>query len=257
MSMRRQEKDADKFESECSYCGAGVKENAMRCPSCKKMFSSGKKAIVVSVVAIVVMASMGAFFYNYLAPGHEGYSGGEEIPDGGGSGDGGSGSGDTGKKYMVIETNLGQMKIELDTVHAPVTAAHMMNLVTSGYYSSTGMFYRAEPGFVIQGGTKSGSSQTVAWEDTGLINAKYTISMARSGDPSTAASSGTGSSEFFINLNANTNLDSYAYPYVVFGKVVSGFAIVDQIAGMPTSDEGGIKIINNPVMFTSVSITTV
>jgi hypothetical protein len=67
MSMRRQEKDADKFESECSYCGAGVKENAMRCPSCKKMFSSGKKAIVVSVVAIVVMASMGAFFYNYLA----------------------------------------------------------------------------------------------------------------------------------------------------------------------------------------------
>jgi len=254
MSMRRQEKDAKEFDSECSYCGAGVKDSAMRCPRCKKMFSSGKKAIVVSIVAIVVLASMGAFFYNYLAPGHEGYDGGETIPDGT-SGDGG-GTSDTGKKYMVIGTSLGQIKVELDTVHAPVTAAHMMSLVTSGVFSSTGSFYRAEPGFVIQGGTKTGSSQTVAWEDTGLLNAKYTISMARSGDPSSQADSGTGSSEFFINLNSNTNLDSYTYPYVVFGKVVSGFSIVDQIAGMATTDQGGIKILDSPVQFTSVTITT-
>ncbi|MFH0816642.1 MAG: peptidylprolyl isomerase [Methanobacteriota archaeon] len=252
MSMRRQEKDEDKFESECSYCGAGVHENAMRCPRCKKWFSSGKKAIVLSVVAIVVMASMGAFFYNYLAPGHEGYDGGDEIPDGGGSST--SGNTSTGKSYMVIGTSLGQIKIELDTTNAPVTASHMASLVNSGYFEDAGKFYRAEPGFVIQGGTQSGSSETVAWEDTGLLNKKYTISMARSGTPSDIASSGTGSSEFFINLADNTNLDSQ-YAYVVFGKVVSGYNIVDQIAGMPTTSSGGINMLNSPVAFTSVAIT--
>ena len=80
-------------------------------------------------------------------------------------------------------------------------------------------------------------------------------SMARSGDPDDQASSGTGSSEFFINLAGNTNLDSYAYPYVVFGKVVSGFSIIDQIAALPTSSSGGIQMINDPISFTGVTIT--
>jgi peptidyl-prolyl cis-trans isomerase A (cyclophilin A) len=249
--MRRQEKDAEKFTSECSYCGAGVKDSAMRCPSCKRWFSSGKKAVAMSVVIIVIAASMGSLAYTYFTPGHEGYDGEDDIPD---TTDGGS---TTTKKYMVIGTSLGQIKVELDTQNAPVTTAHMMSLVNSGYYTGTGTFYRSEPGFVIQGGTQSGSQQTVAWEDTGLNNAKYTISMARSGDPDSSADSGTGSSEFFINLNANTNLDSYAFPYVVFGKVVSGFSIVDQIATMPTTPSGSINILTDPVEFTGVSITDV
>ncbi len=248
MSMRRQEKDDDKFTSECSYCGAGVRDNAMKCPSCKRWFSSGKKAITMVLAVIVVTATMSALVYTYLGPGHEGYDGdGDDIPDGGDDTT-------TGKKYMVIGTSLGQIKIELDMTHAPLTSTHMMNLVNQGALAS-GSFYRAEPGFVIQGGTQSGSSQTVAWEDTGLLNSKYTISMARSGDPDDQASSGTGSSEFFINLAGNTNLDSYAYPYVVFGKVVSGFSIIDQIAALPTSSSGGIQMINDPISFTGVTIT--
>jgi peptidyl-prolyl cis-trans isomerase A (cyclophilin A) len=249
MSMRRQEKDADKFTSECSYCGAGVKDSAMRCPNCKRWFSSGKKAIAMTLVVIVVAASMGSLAYTYFGPGHEGYEGEDEIPD-----DGGSDT--TAKTYMVIGTSLGQIKIELDTANAPVTTSHMTGLVTSGYFSGTGSFYRAEPGFVIQGGTKTGSSTTVAWEDTGLTNKKYTISMARSGDPDSASDSGTGSSEFFINLGTNDNLDAYAYPYVVFGKVVSGFDVVDQIAEMPATSSGGIMMIDDPVEFTGVTITS-
>jgi cyclophilin family peptidyl-prolyl cis-trans isomerase len=60
--------------------------------------------------------------------------------------------------------------------------------------------------------------------------------MARSGDPNSEADSGTGSSQFFINLADNTNLDSYAYPYVVFGRVVEGFNVVNAIAALPTDD---------------------
>jgi peptidyl-prolyl cis-trans isomerase A (cyclophilin A) len=246
--MRRQEKDADKFTSECSYCGAGVRDNAMKCPSCKRWFSSGKKAVAMTLAIIVVAASMGGLAYTYFGPGHEGYDGdGDGIPDGGGGTT-------TGKKYMVIGTSMGQIKVELDMVNAPATSAHIISLVNSGAYGSA-TFYRAEPGFVIQGGTQSGSSQTVAWEDTGLLNAKYTISMARSGDPDDQASSGTGSSEFFINLAPNTSLDNYAYPYVVFGKVVSGFTVVDNIAALPTTSSGGIQMINSPVSFTSATIT--
>jgi cyclophilin family peptidyl-prolyl cis-trans isomerase len=158
-------------------------------------------------------------------------------------------------KYLMIGTSLGVIRVELDTANAPVTTAHIISLVNSDYYLGTGKFYRAEPGFVIQGGTQTPSTQTVAWEDTGLANAQYTIAMARSGDPDSAADSGTGSSEFFINLNSNTNLDSYVYPYVVFGTVVEGQSIVNQIAGLPTTSSGGIMMLDDPVEITYIAIT--
>lgn len=250
--MRRQEKDAERFPDTCIHCGVGMEIGAIKCPNsnCRRWSPAGIKIMALSVVAIVLFASMGGLLYLYLRPGQ--LPGEDPGPGGGGD----NGGGTTGKRYMVIGTNLGQIKVELDTANAPNTTAHMMNIVNSGTYSSgAGSFYRAEPGFVIQGGTQSGSSQNVAWEDTGLLNSKYTISMARSGSPDSASDSGTGSSEFFINLNANTNLDSYAYPYVVFGKVVAGFSVVDQIATGATTSNNGIMYLNDPIEFTSVAIT--
>lgn len=247
MARRRQEKDERKFEADCSYCGAGVKANALRCPSCKRWFSSGKKLVAVVVAIAVLLASLSFLVYYYVGPGHDAWGGDGYIPDGG--------DGTTEKKVMVITTTRGAIKVELDLENAPRTSGHMISLVNNGVFGAgSASFYRAEPGFVIQGGLRTGSDTTVAWEDTGLLNKRYTISMARSGDPNTEADSGTGSSEFFINLADNANLDSYTYKYVVFGKVVDGYNIVDLIASLPTQQESGIRMLTEPVAISNVLI---
>ena len=68
--------------------------------------------------------------------------------------------------------------------------------------------------------------------------------------------SGTGSSEFFINLGDNTQSlnTNVQYDYVVFGKVVSGTDVVEIIASRPTHDEG-ILILDNPIEFTSIYVS--
>ena len=160
-------------------------------------------------------------------------------------------------RYVNMVTNLGTIKVEMYEDTAPVTAGHFISLVQSGTLSTGASFYRAEPGFVIQGGLQSGSAQTVDWEDNNLMNTQYTISMARSGDPNDAASTGTGSSEFFINLGDNTQSlnTNVQYNYVVFGKVVGGFDVVSQIAGLATTSQNGISIINNPITITTMTIS--
>jgi cyclophilin family peptidyl-prolyl cis-trans isomerase len=108
-------------------------------------------------------------------------------------------------------------------------------------------------GFTSDGNQESASN--IPWENTGLVNRKYTISMARSGDPDSQADSGSGSSQFFINTVDNANLDSYSYPYVVFGKVVDGFNVVETIEALSTGTYYGMSdwpdnppVINNVVI---------
>ncbi|MBI5000638.1 MAG: peptidylprolyl isomerase [Euryarchaeota archaeon] len=257
MAKRRLEKDAKKYSSECAYCGASVPGDAMRCPHCKKWYSTAKKLMAVAVVLVVVSSGMGYLAYTYYNGGHAPFLGNLFNPGGGGDV-----TPSATKQYMVITTSLGQIKIFMDTARAPVTAGHMISLVNAGTLNA-GAFYRAEPGFVIQGGLQTGAAANVAWENTGLKNTKYTISMARSDKPdgSDGLAGGTGSSEFFINLADNTdgsitNLDGYTYSYVVFGAVTSGTGVIDQIAAMQTTDQGGIKILNSPISFQSVRIVT-
>ena len=130
----------------------------------------------------------------------------------------------------VLETNFGTMRIELDTTKAPRTAGNFITLVRSGFYDGL-IFHRVIADFVIQGGDPNGdgtggSGTTVAWEDTGLKNLLHTIAMARS-NPDDATS------QFFINLKDNTNLDT-APAYVVFGRVVGGHEVVTAIGSVAT-----------------------
>lgn len=141
-----------------------------------------------------------------------------------------------GHPRAVMETNFGTIRIELDTTRARVTAGNFISLARSGFYDGL-TFHRVAANFVIQGGDPNGdgtggSGTNVAWENTGLLNARYTIAMARSGDPDSAASKDTATSQFFINLNDNTGLDSFAYPFVVFGRVIEGRAVVDAIGAL-------------------------
>ena len=141
---------------------------------------------------------------------------------------------------IVMETNFGDIYIELYTVESPITAGNFKELVENEFYDGI-KFHRVIPNFMIQGGdplTKDDSLQA-RWgtggpgytiEDefiTGLSNVRGTLSMANSGPQS-------GGSQFFINTVDNTNLDFDKDPmtsrHPVFGNVLIGMEIVDEIS---------------------------
>lgn len=135
-------------------------------------------------------------------------------------------------------TNLGVIDIELDPEHAPITCANFENYVKSGFYNGT-IFHRVIRGFMIQGGgfekgmkQKPTNAPIENEAANGLKNNKYTIAMARTQDPHSATA------QFFINVANNDFLNHTAPPqgwgYAVFGKVVAGQDVVDQIAKVRT-----------------------
>ena len=140
-------------------------------------------------------------------------------------------------------TNLGVIDIELDPEHAPITCENFENYVKSGFYNGT-IFHRVIKGFMIQGGGfEPGMQQKPTNDpikneaDNGLKNDKYTIAMARTNDPHSATA------QFFINVADNDFLNHTAptgngWGYAVFGKVVAGQDVVDQIARVRTGTHG-------------------
>ncbi len=142
-----------------------------------------------------------------------------------------------------LETNFGNIDIELDYKNAPVTAENFEQYVKDGHYDGL-IFHRVIPGFMIQGGGFKPGMDEVPTSDpirneanNGLSNEKYTISMARTMDPHSA------SAQFFINVADNKFLDFKSetmngWGYAVFGKVVAGFDAVDKIAAVRTGRVG-------------------
>ena len=136
-------------------------------------------------------------------------------------------------------TNLGASDIELDAEHAPVTTKNFEEYVRSGFYDGT-IFHRVIRGFMIQGGgflpgmKEKQTREPIENEAAnGLKNDKYTIAMARTSDPHSATA------QFFINVADNGFLNHTAptpqgWGYAVFGKVVAGQDVVDQIARVRT-----------------------
>jgi peptidyl-prolyl cis-trans isomerase B (cyclophilin B) len=142
---------------------------------------------------------------------------------------------------VLMTTNKGNIKIELDDAAAPKTVANFVEYVNSGHFSNT-IFHRVIKDFMIQGGgfepnmSQKPTEKTVENEaKNGLKNDKYTIAMARTMAPHSA------SAQFFINTKNNDFLN---YPgqdgwgYAVFGKVVEGQDVVDQINSVKTGRSG-------------------
>jgi peptidyl-prolyl cis-trans isomerase B (cyclophilin B) len=142
---------------------------------------------------------------------------------------------------ILITTNQGNIKAELDDVKAPKTVENFLYYVNKGHFDNT-IFHRVIKDFMIQGGgfevgmKQKDTDQTVENEGkNGLKNDKYTLAMARTSAPHSA------SAQFFINTKGNDFLN---YPgqdgwgYAVFGKVVEGQDVVDQINGVKTSRSG-------------------
>ena len=144
---------------------------------------------------------------------------------------------------IKLHTNFGVIGIELDHEKAPITAANFEQYVKDGFYDGV-IFHRVIKGFMIQGGGMDADmkeKQTRATIENeaanGLKNDKYTIAMARTSAPHSA------SAQFFINTTNNDFLNFKApnpqgFGYAVFGKVVEGFDVVDQIEGVKTGNKG-------------------
>ena len=138
---------------------------------------------------------------------------------------------------------LGTITLELDAEKAPVTVANFLEYVNKGHYDGT-ISHRVIPGVMIQGGgfvpgmdQKPTAAEIKNEADNGLKNDKYTISMARTSAPHSA------SAQFFINVANNDFLNfksptAQGWGYAVFGKVVSGTEVVDQIAKVVTGRRG-------------------
>jgi peptidyl-prolyl cis-trans isomerase A (cyclophilin A) len=171
---------------------------------------------------------------------------------------GGVASAGEGKNPVVLmETSLGNIKLELFQKEAPVSVKNFLDYAKSGHYAGT-IFHRVIPNFMIQGGGLQENMQPKPTRgpikneaDNGLKNDRGTIAMARTGDPNSATS------QFFINVVDNNGLNRPSpdgFGYAVFGKVVSGMDVVDKIVNTP---QKRLNMVHQNVPITPVVIKSV
>ena len=141
---------------------------------------------------------------------------------------------------ILLKTNFGDIKVELNHEKAPKTAANFEQYVKEGFYDGV-ISHRVIDGFMIQGGgMEPGMKEKATREpieneaDNGLANEVGTLAMARTMDPHSA------SAQFFINVADNaflnhTGKDMQGWGYAVFGKVVDGMDVVNRIKGVRTT----------------------
>lgn len=144
---------------------------------------------------------------------------------------------------VKLQTNMGDMIIELNAEKAPKTVENFLSYVKEGFYDNT-VFHRIINNFMIQGGgfdigmkQKPTHAPIENEADNGLKNNRYTVAMARTGDPHSATA------QFFINVADNeflnfTSPTPNGWGYAVFGKVVEGMDVVDKIKEVKTGNKG-------------------
>ena len=156
---------------------------------------------------------------------------------------------------VVMHTSAGDIFLELDPVHAPISTANFLAHADHHDYDGT-IFHRVIPTFVIQGGgftpdlkERAKADEAAGRKDTpiknewqnGLKNTRGTIGMARDTDPDTATR------EFYINVADNVKLDGPRPTtgnagYAVFGHVTRGMDVVDKIKNGRTTDRPDVIV---------------
>ncbi|HET7607321.1 MAG TPA: peptidylprolyl isomerase [Gammaproteobacteria bacterium] len=144
-----------------------------------------------------------------------------------------------GQRVRVV-TTAGNFVIELDHNRAPRTVDAFLKYVKEGFYSGV-IFHRVVAGFIAQAGGYTADMQpkpvtenVVNESGNGLSNLRGTVGFARSAEPH------SGTSQFYINLADNVDLNPRPtrWGYAVFGKVVEGMEVVDDIGHRPTAGGG-------------------
>ncbi len=145
---------------------------------------------------------------------------------------------------VKLTTSLGEIIIQLNPEKAPISSANFLTYVNEGFYNNT-IFHRVIPGFMAQGGgfdtdfnQKAVHDPIKNEADNGLTNKRGTLAMARTNVPDSATA------QFFINYKDNASLNhtsptSSGWGYAVFGEVIEGMDVVDQMAKQPTGNRGG------------------
>lgn len=155
---------------------------------------------------------------------------------------------------VKIATNMGEFVLELDPVKAPKTVENFLQYVADKHYEGT-VFHRVIDGFMIQGGGFTADMQQKPTRapipleaKNGLKNDRYTVAMARTGNPNSATS------QFYINVANNDMLNAPqpdGHGYAVFGKVVQGQAVIDKIRTVAT----GNRSMHQNVPTSAITIT--
>ena len=167
-----------------------------------------------------------------------------------------------GNPVVLVETNLGNIKIELFAKEAPLSVKNFLAYAKSGYYSGT-VFHRVIKGFMAQGGgltaelqPKPGDMPSIKNEaGNGIKNSRGTVAMARTGEVDSATS------QFFINLVDNGFLDHTddtprGFGYAVFGKVIDGMDVADKMAAAPQTRKNSVfqNVPETPIVIKSVKL---
>jgi len=157
---------------------------------------------------------------------------------------------EAGNPQVTLHTNRGDITLELYPQEAPKTVENFLQYVNDGFYDGT-VFHRVISHFMIQGGgmlvvnddngmqllPKPTRDPIVNEADNGLKNTRGTVAMARTNNVDSATS------QFFINVEINSSLDhtgkddSRAWGYAVFGRVIDGMDVVDDIRFVETGPQ--------------------
>ena len=160
---------------------------------------------------------------------------------------------------IKLETSCGTIKLQLNGEAAPITVENFLSYVRDSFYDGT-IFHRVIDGFMIQGGgftvemeQKATSDPIENEADNGLSNNWGTIAMARTNDPHSATS------QFFINVSDNDFLNhseksSNGWGYAVFGELIEGKEVIDEIRGVTTTHKDGHDDVpEEPVVIKSIT----
>ena len=141
---------------------------------------------------------------------------------------------------VTIHTNQGDIRLELYAQESPISVENFLQYANDGFYDGT-IFHRVISHFMIQGGGMTSDMQRKSTRDpianeaeNGLKNERGTVAMARTNDINSATS------QFFVNVEINGSLDhtstenSRTWGYAVFGKVIDGMNVVDDIRFVET-----------------------
>jgi peptidyl-prolyl cis-trans isomerase A (cyclophilin A) len=139
-----------------------------------------------------------------------------------------------------VDTNMGNFVLELDSARAPLTVANFLEYVRAGHYAGT-IFHRVIANFIAQTGGFDEKNVEKPTRDgipnesgNGLSNRRGTVGLARTADPH------SGNAQFYVNLADNAALDPQPsrWGYTVFGRVVEGMNVVDDIGAVATGEVG-------------------
>lgn len=153
-----------------------------------------------------------------------------------------------------VETSAGSFVVQLDAERAPISVENFLRYARDDFYAGT-IFHRVVNGFIIQGGgfapdmtPKTPRASIPNESGNGLANLRGTIAMARQAQPHTA------DAQFYINLADNIDLDPKPtrWGYAVFGRVVEGMDVIDDIGHRATSGADGLP--DAPVVIRKVVI---